>query len=292
MNSRFRRISTYFIISALALGLLASYISTHSNVVSNAQTDPYRFSSAQEKNAYIVYVKQKIKQDSECQPGLALGQLKKQKNVPTENFLCNPGLENMKNKLQTEQANGVTNDKKISKLESNIEKKQNKLNAKFDKIREKLEKAISEEEGQKPISQDEKNKVDEQDKKDTQEHKSQTGENCRSGNVLDGASNQADLKVLADCQEATGEVMHTKKMNDGDYKFFLDVDDKYKDLVNDKNNEKTEGFLVVEVVPKDQDISTVELPKEGDKVDIHGAWVTDEKKGWHEIHPTWVVTKQ
>ena len=155
-----------------------------------------------------------------------------------------------------------------------------------------MEKAISEEEGQKPISQEEKNKVDEQDKKDTQEHKSQTGENCRSGNVLDGASNQPDLKVLADCQEATGEVMHTKKMNDGDYKFFLNVDDKYKDLVNDKNNEKTDGFLVVEVVPKDQDISTVELPKEGDKVDIHGAWVTDEKKGWHEIHPTWVVTKQ
>ena len=174
MNSRVRRISTYFIISALSLGLLASYISTHSNVVSNAQTDPYRFSSAQEKDAYIVYVKQKIKQDSECQPGLALGQLKKLKNIPTENFLCNPGLENMKNKLQTEQANGVTNDKKTSKLASNIEKKQNKLNAKFDKIREKLEKAISEEEGQKPISQDEKNKVDEQDKKDTQEPVSYT----------------------------------------------------------------------------------------------------------------------
>src|SRR4029078_13726275 len=154
MNSKVRSFSTYFLISALSLGLLASYISSHSNVVSNAQTDPYRLSSAQEKDAYIVYVKQKLKQDSECQPGLALGQLKKQKIVPSENFLCNPGLENMKNKLQTEQANGVTNDKKTSKLESNIEKKQNKLNAKFDKIREKLEKAISENEGEKPIPQE------------------------------------------------------------------------------------------------------------------------------------------
>lgn len=292
MNSRVRSISTCVIISALSLALLLSYVSSHSNLVSNAQTDPYRFSSAQEKNAYIVYVKQKIKQDSECQPGLNLGQLKKDKTIPTENFLCNPGLENMKKKLQDVQTNGGANDKKSSKLKNIIENKQNKLNAKFDKIREKLEKAISEPEGEKPISQDEKNKVDEQDKKDTQEHKTQTGENCRSGNVLDGASNQPDLKVLADCQEATGEVMHTKKMNDGDYKFFLDVGDQYKFLVNDKNNEKTEGFLVVEVVPKDQDISTVYLPKEGDKVDIHGAWVTDEKKGWHEIHPTWVVTKQ
>ncbi len=292
MNSKVRSISTYFLISALSLGLLASYVSSHSNVVSNAQADPYQFSNAQEKNAYIVYVKQKLKQESECQPGLKLGQLKKQNIVPSQNFLCNPGLENMKKKVQDLKANGGGNDKQISKFNSIIEKKQSKLNAKFDKIRQKLEKAISEPENEKPISQDEKNKVDEQDKKDTAQHETQTGENCRSGNVLDGASNQPDLKVLADCQQATGEVMHTKKMNDGDYKFFLDVDDKYKSLVNDVNKEKTEGFLVVEVVPKDQDISTVYLPKEGDKVDIHGAWVTDEKKGWHEIHPTWVVTKQ
>jgi hypothetical protein len=287
--------STYFLISGLSLGLLASYLSTHSNVVTNAQADPNRLSSDAEKDAYIIYVKQKIKEEktasSDCQPGLGLGKLKG-KEPPTENFLCNPGLENMKNKLKEEQANGGVDDKKTSKLQSNIEKKQNKLNAKFDKIRERLEKAISEEEGEKPIPPEEQKKVEEQDKKTVEEHKSQTGDNCRDGNVLDGASNQGDLKVLAECQEATGEVMHTKKMDDGDYKFFLKVDDKYNFLVNDKNNEKTDGFLVVEVVPKDQDISTVVLPSEGDKVDIWGAWVTDEKKGWHETHPAWVVSKQ
>ena len=287
--------STYFLISALSLGLLASYLSTSINMVTNALADPYRLSSDAEKDAYIIYVKQKIKEEktasSDCQPGLGLGKLKG-KEPPTENFLCNPGLENMKNKLQDKQANGGVDDKKISKLKSNIENKQNKLNAKFDKIRERLEKAISEEEGQKPIPPEEHKKVEEQDKKTTEEHKSQTGDNCRDGNVLDGASNQGDLKVLTECQEATGEVMHTKKMNDGDYKFFLKVDGKYDFLVNDKNNEKTDGFLVVEVVPKDQDISTVDLPKEGDKVHIWGAFVTDEPKGWHEIHPTWVVSKQ
>ena len=30
------------------------------------------------------------------------------------------------------------------------------------------------------------------------------------GNVLNGASNE-DLKVLAECQDAVGDVMHTKK---------------------------------------------------------------------------------
>jgi hypothetical protein len=284
MNSRVRSISIYFLISVLSLGLLVSYISTNGNRVSNGQTDNNRLLSDQEKDAYIIYVKQKIKQEQgaspDCQPGLGLGQLKGTE-PPTENLLCNPGLENMKNKLQDQQANGGVDDKKLSKL-----------NAKFDKIRERLEKIISEEEGQKPIPQDEQKKVDEQDKKDVQEHKSQTGDNCRDGNVLDGAENQPDLKVLAECQQATGEVMHTKKMDDGDYKFFLKVDDKYNFLVNDKNNEKTDGFLVVEVVPKDRDISTVDLPTEGDKVNIWGAWVTDQPKGWHEIHPTWEVTKQ
>jgi hypothetical protein len=284
MNSRVRRISIYFLISVLSLGLLVSYVSTNGNRVLNAQTDNYRLLSDQEKDAYIIYVKQKVKQEQgaspDCQPGLGLGQLKDTK-PPTENLLCNPGLENMKNKLQDKQANGGVDDKKLSKL-----------NAKFDKIRERLEKIISEEEGQKPIPQDEQKKVENQDKKDVQEHKSQTGDNCRDGNVLDGAENQPDLKVLAECQQATGEVMHTKKMDDGDYKFFLKVDDKYNFLVNDKNNEKTDGFLVVEVVPKDQDISTVDLPTEGDKVDIWGAWVTDTPKGWHEIHPTWEVAKQ
>ena len=75
-------------------------------------------------------------------------------------------------------------------------------------------------------------------------------------------------------------------------KFFLDVDKKYDFLLNDKNREKTDGFLVVEFVPKDQDIAGVYLPKSGDQVHIWGAWVTDKPKGWHEIHPAWKVANE
>ena len=96
--------------------------------------------------------------------------------------------------------------------------------------------------------------IDKEDIKTTEKHNSKTGEHCKDGNVLDGASNEEDLKVLAECQDAIGDVMHTKKMDDGDYKFLLKLDDKYKFLINDKNEEKTDGFLVIEVVPKDQDI--------------------------------------
>ena len=96
--------------------------------------------------------------------------------------------------------------------------------------------------------------------------------------------------ILAECQDAIGTVMHTKKMDDGDYKFFLNVEEPFKFLVNDKNNDETEGFLVVEIVPPHQD--GMYLPKDGDRVHVWCAWVTDKPKGWHEIHPTRIVVNQ
>lgn len=157
--------------------------------------------------------------------------------------------------------------------------------------KQKLELIISEEEDEAPISVEEQTRVESQDKIVVTEHRGITGPECKSGNVLAGASNAEDLRVLADCQDAIGTVMHTKKMDDGDYKFFLNVDNPFKFLVNEKNNDKTEGFLVVEIVPSDQDSVGV-LPKEGDHVHVWGAWVTDKPKGWHEIHPTWKVVVQ
>ena len=157
--------------------------------------------------------------------------------------------------------------------------------------KQKLELIISEEEDEAPISVEEQTRIESQDKVVITQHRGITAAECRTGNVLAGASNAEDLRVLADCQDATGTVMHTKKMDDGDYKFFLNVDGPFKFLVNEKNNDKTEGFLVVEIVPPDQNSVGV-LPKEGDHVHVWGAWVTDKPKGWHEIHPTWKVLVQ
>jgi hypothetical protein len=180
----------------------------------------------------------------------------------------------------------------IKQLSKNIEKQETILQDSFENLMARMEKAISEEEEQEPIPLEEQKKVDADHIKSTEQHKSLVSENCRDGNVLDGASNADDLKVLAQCQDASGDVMHTKKMDDGDYKFLLKLEDKYEFLVNDKNQEKTDGLLVVEVVPKDQNLENVVLPEAGDKVHVWGAWVTDQPKGWHEIHPTWQVTNE
>jgi hypothetical protein len=158
-------------------------------------------------------------------------------------------------------------------------------------MKQRLELIISEEEGEAPISIDEQTRIESQDKIVITEHRGITGADCRSGNVLDGASNAEDLRILAECQDAIGTVMHTKKMDDGDYKFFLNVDPQFEFLVNDKNDEETEGFLVVEIVPSHQTEGML-LPKDGDRVHVWGAWVTDKPKGWHEIHPAWKVISQ
>ena len=159
-------------------------------------------------------------------------------------------------------------------------------------MKEKLEIIISEEEGQAPIPLEEQNRIESSDRIIEPQHKALTGPDCMSGNVLAGAANAPDLRILSECQDATGTVMHTKKMDDGDYKLFLNLDEKFKFLVNEKNNEKTDGFMVVEIVPPDQGTNGVILPKEGDHVHVWGAWVTDKQKGWHEIHPTWKVINE
>lgn len=279
----------YFLISIFSLALIFSYSASASNsfllTKSWAATDPYQISNDQVKDNYLVYIKQKTAKgfnelSSECQRGLGVGVLQ------GDDIICNPGLENLQNKASE------LDDDIVGQLSDKLEKKKEILADKFEKLRERMEKAISEEEEETPLPKDIQKLIDKEDLKETEDHKSKEGEHCRNGNVLDGASNEEDLKVLAECQDAIGDVMHTKKMDDGDFKFLLKLEDKYEFLINDKNDEKTDGLLVVEVVPKDQDLKNVDLPKEGDKVHVWGAWVTDKPKGWHEIHPTWEVTKE
>jgi hypothetical protein len=188
--------------------------------------------------------------------------------------------ESNQNTNQTINTQQQTQNNQTVNIQNNIEMKQ------------KLEIAISEEEGEAPIPLEDQNRIESSDRVIVTQHKALTGPDCKTGNVLAGASNEEDLRVLSECQEATGVVMHTKKMDDGDFKFFLKLDDKFKFLTNEKNNDKTDGFLVVEIVPPDQGKSGIVLPKEGDRVHIWGAWVTDKPKGWHEMHPTWKVVNE
>ena len=283
---RSRNICKYFLISIVSLALIVAYSLAASNTLSIKASatinDPLQISNDQVKDNYLVYIKEKANKgpNSDCQSGLGVGALQ------GDDIICNPGLENLQDKTEID-------DEIVGELSKNIDKDKQVLADKFEKLRERMEKAISEEEEEGiTLPEEIRKKIDTDDLKAIEEHESKEGEQCRGGDVLAGASNAGDLKVLAECQDAIGDVMHTKRMDDGDYKFLLKLDDQYQFLINDHNEEKTDGFLVIEVVPKDQDLQNIYLPESGDRVHLWGAWVTDEPKGWHEIHPTWEVVKQ
>jgi hypothetical protein len=286
--------SSRFILSTLVTVIFTVALISNAPVSGTAveqANDPLQISNDEVKNSYLQYIKLVSQGQGQgasgpdCQPGL--GQLESD-DLLSDNAICNPGLENQQDKLTNEELDQDI----INKLGDNVEDKAAALKDKLEKLRERMEKAISEEEEEQPIPLEEQKKVDADDEARTQQHTPITGENCRDGDVLAGASNAEDLKVLADCQDAVGDVMHTKKMDDGDYKFLLKLDDKYQYLVKDKNEEKPAGLLVIDGVPKDQDIQNIVIPESGDKVHVWGAWVTDKPKGWHEIHPTWQITKE
>jgi hypothetical protein len=284
-SKRCKELSICFLISIFSLALIVAYPATSSILETTASAtinDPLQISNDQVKDNYLVYIKEKTNNgpNSDCKAGTGVGVLQ------GDDIICNPGLENLQDKAEID-------DEIVGKLSENIDKDKQVLADKFEKLRERMEKAISEEEEEGiTLPEEIRKKIDADDVKSTEVHKSKEGEQCRGGDVLEGASNAKDLKVLAECQDAIGDVMHTKKMDDGDYKFLLKLDEQYEFLINDQNEEKTDGLLVIEVVPKDQELQNIYLPESGDKVHVWGAWVTDEPKGWHEIHPTWQVVKQ
>ena len=84
---------------------------------------------------YLIYIKEKVNKgsNSDCQKGTGVGVLE------GDDIICNPGLENLQDKAQTD-------DEIVDKLSKNIDKDKQVLADKFEKLRERMEKAISEEE--------------------------------------------------------------------------------------------------------------------------------------------------
>ncbi|HJT47422.1 MAG TPA: hypothetical protein VJ729_04510 [Nitrososphaeraceae archaeon] len=48
---------------------------------------------------------------------------------------------------------------------------------------------------------------------------------------------------------------------------------------------------MIEIIPKDQKSSLLQIPKNGDRIRAYGAWVTDNPHGWNELHPIWELKK-
>lgn len=117
-------------------------------------------------------------------------------------------------------------------------------------------------------------------------------QNCRQGNVLDDVDRQARFKVLSTCQTAVGIVHEMSKQDDVDYQFNLEVNDTYKKLLNDANNNQVNGMLVIEIIPKDQNSNLVAIPKDGDKIEAIGEVNVDHDKKWDNWWTIHIVAKE
>lgn len=84
--------------------------------------------------------------------------------------------------------------------------------------------------------------------------------------------------------------MKGTKEEDDNYQFNLKVEQPYSGLLNQGNINYANGMLIIEIITMDQNSISVQIPKNGDKIQVYGAWVTDNPKGWNEIHPAWNVT--
>lgn len=78
--------------------------------------------------------------------------------------------------------------------------------------------------------------------------------NCRQGNIFDGVTRQARFTALSTCEKVIGIVHDMKgtKEPDVDYQFNLASELPYKKLLNDVNNNRVNGMLVIEIIPRDQ----------------------------------------
>ena len=109
--------------------------------------------------------------------------------------------------------------------------------------------------------------------------------------------NPTRLQRLATCIAASGTVAESLVDPDGDQHFLLRLDPGQEALVNQRNDKKKSGSLVVEIVcanpvslPKVKDAcvgytNKISLPAVGAHIRAIGSYVIDSHNGWAEIHP-------
>jgi hypothetical protein len=125
------------------------------------------------------------------------------------------------------------------------------------------------------------------------------GEGACDGTLWDHVYHAQRLWVMEACKTVEGTIVALRKEADGDLHIRLDVDD--KTLLNERNYSGQHGDLVIEpVCVKDVTqadavsacsgfVSTVLIPRAGDRVRVTGAYVTDLEHGWNEIHPVTAI---
>ena len=115
--------------------------------------------------------------------------------------------------------------------------------------------------------------------------------------------NPTRLEKLAACVSVKGIIEESSADDDGDQHFLLKLDAGQESLLNQRNTQKKNGDLVVEIVCANPVAlakakaactgyrNTIAIPAVGAHVTATGAYVIDSHNGWAEIHPVSILAK-
>jgi hypothetical protein len=109
---------------------------------------------------------------------------------------------------------------------------------------------------------------------------------CRSGDSLPQL-NPMRVRLLSNCQVASGVVRSVTLQNDGDQRIDIGLDAQYAKLLDSGNVNYQRGWLVLELIPQDQ--ATVRVPSIGQHITFVGPWVYDTENHWNAIFPVWSI---
>jgi len=110
---------------------------------------------------------------------------------------------------------------------------------------------------------------------------------CRKGNPLEGVSNPLRLRVISDCEVGSGIVRSVNLRDDGDWRIDVSLSPRYEKLLDVGNVNHQNGWLVLELIPRDQ--AAISVPLVGTQITFVGPLVYDSENYWNAIYPVWSI---
>ena len=110
---------------------------------------------------------------------------------------------------------------------------------------------------------------------------------CRSGDPRTGVYNSSRLRVISNCQLARGVVKSVTLQDNGYQRIDVSLDTQYTNLLDTGNVNYQNGWLVLELIPRDQ--AAISLPLIGQHITFVGPWVYDTENHWNAIYPVWSI---
>jgi hypothetical protein len=110
---------------------------------------------------------------------------------------------------------------------------------------------------------------------------------CRKGDPLAGVSNPLRLRIISNCQVARGTVEVVNLQEDGDWRISVGLGPAYGTLLDVGNLNNQNGWLVLELIPRDQ--AAIAVPPVGKQITFVGPLVYDSVNSWNAIYPVWSI---